>query len=323
MRFTLRCVQCMVTTVLRDQQYTFGVRSLLAAEKALLIRNDMAGVLLRRPMPQLLQSDRRVSISDIVRHTGISRVSVHRIARNHLKFQKVSAQSVPKQLKLEQQAMRMMTSLDNLQRYKTEREAMLERIVTGYDTWVHHYQPETKQASRQWKHKESPTPTKFKVVPSVSKLVATVFWDMRGVLLVEFQEHGRTVNASSYCNLLERLRTAIRTKRKGLLTQGVILLHDNTRPHTARLTQETVEHLGLEVLPHPPYGPDLAPSDYHLFGPMKKMLGGGGRNSHQIPRCNQSFSSGLDSSQHHSLHRVFRSLFVCCLSLVSYDSKLM
>ena len=51
----------------------------------------------------------------------------------------------------------MMTSLDNLQHYKTEGEAMLERIVTGDETWVHHYQPETKQASRQWKHKESLT----------------------------------------------------------------------------------------------------------------------------------------------------------------------
>ena len=42
-------------SVLRDQQYTFGVRSLLTAEKALLIRNDLAGMLLRRPMPRLPQ----------------------------------------------------------------------------------------------------------------------------------------------------------------------------------------------------------------------------------------------------------------------------
>ena len=54
MRFTLRCVQCMATSVLRDQQYTFGVRS-FAAEKALLLRNDLAGMLLRRPMPRLPQ----------------------------------------------------------------------------------------------------------------------------------------------------------------------------------------------------------------------------------------------------------------------------
>ena len=86
-----------------------------------------------------------------------------------------------------------MTSLGNLQRCKTEGEAMLERMVTGDETWVHHYQPKTKQASRQWKHKESPTPTKLKVVSSASKVMATAFWDMRGVLLVEFQERGTTV----------------------------------------------------------------------------------------------------------------------------------
>ena len=55
MRFTVRCVQCMVTSVLRDQQYTFGdIRGLLAADKALLIRNDLASML-RRPMSRLPQ----------------------------------------------------------------------------------------------------------------------------------------------------------------------------------------------------------------------------------------------------------------------------
>lgn len=221
-----------------------------------------------------IRTDRRVSITDIVSHTGISRASVHRVVHDHLKFRKVSARWVPRQLKPEQQAVRMIMSLDNLQRYNEEGEEMLSRIVTGDETWVHHYQPESKQASKQWKHKDSPTPTKFKVVPSAGKVMATVFWDMRGVLLVDFQEHGRTVTAASYCSLLDRLKTAIRNKRPRLLTRGVLLLHDNARPHTARLTLEAVDNLGIEVLPHPPYSPDLAPSDYHLFGPLKKMLGG-------------------------------------------------
>jgi len=51
-RFTPRCVQCMTTSVLQDQQYTFDVGSVLVAEKALLIRNDLAGMLWR-PMPSL------------------------------------------------------------------------------------------------------------------------------------------------------------------------------------------------------------------------------------------------------------------------------
>ena len=147
-----------------------------------------------------IRADRRVSISDIVLHTGISRGSVHKVVSDHLQFRKVSARWVPRQLKPEHQATRMSMSLDNLQRYNEEGVEMLERIVTGDETWVHHYQPETKQASMQWKHVNSPTPTKFKVTPSAGKLMATIFWDMQGVLLIEFQEHGRTVTAASYCS---------------------------------------------------------------------------------------------------------------------------
>jgi hypothetical protein len=37
---------------------------------------------------------------------------------------------------------------------------------------------------------------------------------------------------------------------------------------------DTIQKLKWNVLPHPPYSPNLAPSDYHLFGPLKEHLGG-------------------------------------------------
>ena len=181
---------------------------------------------MRRPMPRLPQLMFSYGLTGACQfQTLFGTLVFHEIQCTESSAIISSFGRVPKQLKPEQQAMRMMTSLDNLQRYKTEGEAMLERIVTGEETWIHHYQPETKQASRQWKHKESPTLTKFKIVPSVSKVMATVFWDMRGVLLVEFQEHGRTVNChTAVCWSDSKLRYE---QNKGLLTQGVILLHDN------------------------------------------------------------------------------------------------
>lgn len=69
------------------------------------------------------------------------------------------------------------------------------------------------------------------------------------------------------------LWAAIRRKRPGLLTRGVLLHHDNARPHMARLTQERIDELGWQLLQHPHYNPDLAPSDFHLFGPLKTHLG--------------------------------------------------
>ncbi|PNF25406.1 hypothetical protein B7P43_G09167 [Cryptotermes secundus] len=59
-----------------------------------------------------------------------------------------------------------------------------------------------------------------------------------------------------------------------LLSKGVVLLHDDARPHTAAHTAETLRKLKSDVMAHPSYSPDLAPSDYHLFGPLKEALRG-------------------------------------------------
>ena len=150
----------------------------------------------------------------------------------------------------------------------------MDRLVTGDETWVCHTTPETKRDSMTWKHPSSPTPRKFKVQQSSKKVMATGFWDAQGVLLVDFLPRGETVNAIRYCQTLDRLREAIRRKRSGRLRQGVLLQHDNATPHTAKLTQDLLQRYKWEVLPHPPHSPDLAPSDYHLFGPLKRHLAG-------------------------------------------------
>lgn len=55
----------------------------------------------------------------------------------------------------------------------------------------------------------------------------------------------------------------------------VLLQHDNASPHTARTTRATIQEMaGVELLPHPAYSPDLAPSDYHLFRSMAHFLRG-------------------------------------------------
>ena len=92
---------------------------------------------------------------------------------------------------------------------------------------------------------------------------------------MDFVPPGHTVNADYYCTLLsDRLRPAVRRKQLGLLKKGVILQHDNASPHRDRQTVEKIEEMCWELLQHPPYSPDLAPSDFHLFGPLKESLVG-------------------------------------------------
>ena len=124
----------------------------------------------------------------------------------------------------------------------------------------------------QWKHPASPAYKKFKVTPSAGKIILTVFWDCQGVLLNEFQQCDHTITSVSYCMILMKLCATICQKRPDLLTKGMLLLHDNACPHSANQTTATLKSFKWEVLQHPPYSLDLAPSNFHLFRPLKQHL---------------------------------------------------
>ncbi|UYV64358.1 hypothetical protein LAZ67_3000382 [Cordylochernes scorpioides] len=83
------------------------------------------------------------------------------------------------------------------------------------------------------------------------------------------------MNSGLYCDILvNKLKPGIRNKRRGKLSKGVLFLHDNASPHTSCKNASTIIKLGFEVLEHPAYSPDIAPSDYFLFGLLKKKLMG-------------------------------------------------
>jgi hypothetical protein len=97
------------------------------------------------------------------------------------------------------QKKRMGAALTFSERYHRNRDTFLDDTVTGDETWVSHFTPESKRQSLEWHHTRSPSkPRKFKQTLSTRKIMDTVFWDRKGVLLVEFKSQGTTINAESY-----------------------------------------------------------------------------------------------------------------------------
>jgi histone-lysine N-methyltransferase SETMAR len=85
--------------------------------------------------------------------------------------------------------------------------------------------------------------------------------------------------------LRTQLKPAVQRKRRGLLSSGLCLQRDKAQFHTARFTEKENQDLKLEVLPHPPYSPDLAPSNFHLFWPLKvALLGRNFRSNEEVKR---------------------------------------
>ena len=179
----------------------------------------------------LVYSDRQIQVEEIAQALGISHGSVSTILHDRLGMRKLTARWVPKSLSDEQMATRASVCSALLKRFRSKDDFLL-RLVTVDENWVHYYEPENKAQSRQWVGPGSPRPKKFKTKPSAGKVMATVFWDAKGVIMLDFLPKRSTITGVHYANLLDQLRTAIREKRRGKLSKGVLLQQDNARVHT-------------------------------------------------------------------------------------------
>ena len=181
--------------------------------------------------------------------------------------------------------------------------------MTVDETWVHYYEPENKAQSRQWVGPGSQRLKKFKTQPSAGKVMATVLWDAKGVIMLDFLPKRSTITGVYYANLLDQLRTNIHENVRGKLSKGVLLQQDNGRVHTCKVAMDAVEQNVYELIPHPAYSPDLAPSHFFLFPNLKKDIRGlHFRSDEEVVMAVEEwvngkdtdfFSSGLMALKHH------------------------
>jgi len=95
------------------------------------------------------------------------------------------------------------------------------------ETWLYHYDLETKQQLMDWRHSGSTHPKTFRVQKFAGKVLASIFWDQDSILLVEYLPKSQTINAEYYSSLLVQLKDILNEKRRGKVTKGILFLHDN------------------------------------------------------------------------------------------------
>ncbi len=138
----------------------------------------------------------------------MSKSIVHKIVHDGLKFCKGYARWVPKELMPEHKRKRLECARKNLECLATEPDFF--DVITADETWVHYDTPQTKRQSMTWKHTELPIAKKFKKTISAKKTMASVFWDVQGVILCKFLLKGETINANQYIETLEKLKCKFR-----------------------------------------------------------------------------------------------------------------
>ena len=219
-------------------------------------------------------ADRRLKLKEIAETIGISEERVGHILHEILGMKKLSARWVPRLLTPEQKRNRVTVFEECLAMIQRNPKDFFMRFVTVDETWIHHYIPETKVQSKQWTFKGESAPKKAKTVPSAGKVMATIFWDSQGVILIDYLEKGRTITGQYYSDLLTRFDAVLKEKRPRLQRKKVLFHHDNAPAHSSRIVASKLTELRYELVSHAPYSPDLAPSDFFLFPNLKKSLAG-------------------------------------------------
>ena len=216
-----------------------------------------------------IESDPRLSSRELAIRLGTTHTTVLRHLHDMGKVSKCGIW-VPHKLTENQLLQRVTICTSLLARIAVD--PFLNRIITGDEKWVLYVNVERKKQWLELGQKPVPTP---KPGLHPKKVLLCVWWDMDGVVHFELLDMGQAITAEVYCQQLDRLRTKLATDRPALVNRkGVILHQDNARPHTAKLTRDKLKSFGWEVLPHPSFSPDIAPSDYHLFQSLQHFLSG-------------------------------------------------
>jgi len=83
------------------------------------------------------------------------------------------------------------------------------------ETWLYHYDPETKQQLMKWRHSGSRLSQKFRVQKSAGKVLASIFCDQDGILHIDYLPKGETNNADYYSSLLVQLKDILKENAAG------------------------------------------------------------------------------------------------------------
>lgn len=254
----------------------------------------------------MVLENRRLTERDLVEALHISLGSVSHILSEILGFRKLCAQWVPHSLTMEQKHIRMRLSQQHLERFKKDKVDFVRRFITMDETWVYHHDPESKQEAKEWCEPGCSASKRVRVRKSAKKVMASVFWDAKGILFVDYLQTGKTINSEYYCNLLDQLKEKIREKRPGLQKKKILFHQDNAPCHKSILTMAKIHELKFELLEHPPYSPDLAPSDFHLFPELKKFMRGKRFSSNEevITAVEAYFADLPDSHFMDGIHRL-------------------
>ena len=215
----------------------------------------------RNEIKTLIEDDPRMSTRQIAEKVKYHHSTIEYILKELGKIYKHGIQ-IPHTLSREQKQVRI-DSCIYLLSFKRNKN-WLDYIITGDEKWIFYVNHINK---KQWLNHDDKGIATVRGGHYEKKITLCVWWGTKGVIYWELLPENTTLNSQIYCKQLDSVAQKLKGKYK-----KVYFLHDNARPHISRMARKKIQDLKWINLPHPPYSPDLAPTDYHLFLSLSNHL---------------------------------------------------
>jgi len=191
-------------------------------------------------LKRLIEEDPRLNTRYLAEQLGCSHITISRNLKELGKTWKYGAW-IPHQLSKFQLQQRINVCIELLT-FRRNQE-WLHNLITGDEKWILYVNYKYK---RQWLGAEQKGRETPKKEINTKKIMLSVWWNIRGVVHWELLPDDATMTAHLYCQQLDQVAGKLRGKQT-----KIYYLHDNAKPHIAKLTCKKLLELGWTVLPHP------------------------------------------------------------------------
>jgi histone-lysine N-methyltransferase SETMAR len=220
----------------------------------------------------VIDEDPHSTYDDIIAETSLCRDTIKRIIHNHLRLRKVTSRWVPHDLTPEQKQKRVEICQENLRMLESG-SWRLGDIITGDETWIYFRQIRRKASNASWIKEDQSPGTVTRRSQFAPKRLYAFFFKASGCIWIHQLASGQTLDRFYYINnCLKPVVWELWEQRPKSGPRGLRLLHDNAKPHDNDDVRAYLKEEKLNLVPHPPYSPDLAPCDFWLNSYIKSRL---------------------------------------------------
>jgi histone-lysine N-methyltransferase SETMAR len=226
---------------------------------------------LAEPVQFLINEFPFISCKCICTKLRIAKTTCLRVLHDDLGLQKFNCRWIPHTLSQEQFQERVDVSEELLRMLQLIGEDHFNTVITGDESWFFYSYPET----TAWAPTRNDLLKRENLNFRAKKCLISIFWSPAGISSLLAVPKGTTYDSSFFCtNVLADIfqQSSSHSRQKSL--RGLSLHFDNARPHVSKVSILALRETKANHLPHPAYSPDLAPSDFFLFGYLKGAMAG-------------------------------------------------